>query len=185
MLNEFVTKHGQEPTILCLTDEDTACIRTFERTEVGECVKSRTMPGVFGIPMVFGAERTEFGFMNDLEKIVHVLNSMYVDDPAAMHALVANRVPCNQALADHTVVPVEQIPIPNDDAPQYSVGLLGILNGVVETLTGQRVAAKWLTSTDGRVPQFLGFTVAKPPCAPVILGAEVRKLGLDKGNYEK
>lgn len=36
-----------------------------------------------------------------------MLTAAYLKDPAAMHALLTNRVPCNQPLADDDFVVVE------------------------------------------------------------------------------
>lgn len=58
------------------------------------------------------------------KKIVDLLNSLIECDKNAVASLVANRVPCNSILADH---PTVQVGTMNGG---YSVGLLGILNGI-------------------------------------------------------
>ena len=55
---------------------------------------------------------------------IDVLNLILKADPAAAHALVEQRVPCNKALGDHPSVQVAQ----KDES--LTVGLLGVLNGI-------------------------------------------------------
>jgi len=65
--------------------------------------------------------------MPDLElaqKIVDMLNGALEMDKAAIAALIANRVPCRAALADHPTIQVAK------QHEGYHVGLLGILNGL-------------------------------------------------------
>lgn len=67
--------------------------------------------------------------------VVALLNEAVKLDPAAMHALVESRVPCNEALADHPTIQVSVYdertgePTPG----QFKVGILGILNGLFGT----------------------------------------------------
>ena len=58
------------------------------------------------------------------QRVVDYLNDLRERDPAAIHALVETRTPCNEALADH---PTCQVAI---EGSQASVGLLGVLNGL-------------------------------------------------------
>lgn len=66
--------------------------------------------------------------MNDskqlAQRIIEYLNSLLEVDRSAIAALVANHVPCNQALADHPTVQV------GAQGGGHHVGLLGILNGL-------------------------------------------------------
>jgi hypothetical protein len=55
---------------------------------------------------------------------VNVLNEALAADPVAVTALVAARVPCAEALADHESIQVSA------KEGVYSVGILGILNGI-------------------------------------------------------
>lgn len=80
----------------------------------------------------------------ELNLTVAALNAAFEADPNAIHALVCNRVPCNEALADDPFVVVEA-PAPLNtghrltDAPQslqmprphYQVGALGLINAVL------------------------------------------------------
>lgn len=61
------------------------------------------------------------------ENIRDLLNSAMKCDPVAIHALIVNRVPCNQALVEHPCVVVDDLGAPDRSV----VGLLGILNGLL------------------------------------------------------
>jgi hypothetical protein len=64
------------------------------------------------------------------DAIVAVLNQMLRADPGATHALIANRIPCNATLAAHPAVQVEA------RGDLFSVGMLGVLNGVAAAEDG-------------------------------------------------
>lgn len=55
-----------------------------------------------------------------------LLNELLKLDYDCVHALVANRVPCNKQLADHPTVQAQDY----SDDPKFRVGLLGFLNGL-------------------------------------------------------
>ncbi len=55
------------------------------------------------------------------------LNGLLQTDPEAVRALVETRVPCNEAMAQHPSVQVSV----DDGVEQRTVGLLGILNGLI------------------------------------------------------
>jgi hypothetical protein len=59
------------------------------------------------------------------EYIVNFMNELLEYDKNAIACLIANRVPCNEKLSDH---PTVQVMRQNDG---YTVGLLGILNGLI------------------------------------------------------
>lgn len=110
------------------------------------------------------------GMNTDIHTAVRVLNEAFVADPSAIHALLCNRVPCNLALADHPTVQVQANPV-IEDGKTWTVGLIGMLNGVLEPLTGQRVAAQW---EDGKL---LGFQVyIGSPAAPTALEQRVTEI---------
>lgn len=67
-----------------------------------------------------------------LDEAIEYLNELIKLDRVAMAALVANRVPCNQGLADH---PTAQVCAQHGG---YLVGMLGILNGLFGTLKDRR-----------------------------------------------
>jgi hypothetical protein len=62
-----------------------------------------------------------------VEEAVDYLNDLCDCDVAAMHALVCNRVPCGEALADHESCQV----LPQSDS--FFVGMLGVINGMFGT----------------------------------------------------
>jgi hypothetical protein len=59
-----------------------------------------------------------------VDDVIDYLNDLIQIDKPAVAALVANRVPCNEAMAQH---PTVQVAAQNDG---FHVGLLGILNGM-------------------------------------------------------
>ncbi len=92
---------------------------------------------------------------------IGVLNSAYEADPAAMHALICNRVPCNQTLADHPTIPVDVNLVATGES--HTVGMLGVINGICEEVTGKRVAVMFSDPPDdeGR-RKIVGFTEYSP-----------------------
>jgi hypothetical protein len=58
---------------------------------------------------------------------VRLLNEMIASDPAATTALLKHRETCNATLADHPTIIVA---VAADEKRGYSVGLLGVLNGL-------------------------------------------------------
>lgn len=61
-------------------------------------------------------------------KIVAFLNELLEIDRPAIAAIIANRVPCGAALADHATVQV----VPQHGG--FHVGMLGLLNGLCGTM---------------------------------------------------
>ena len=57
-----------------------------------------------------------------------------------------HRGSCNAALRDHPTIQVG-----GEDDNHCVVGLLGIINGIIEPLTGERIAASWNDD------KFIGF----------------------------
>lgn len=104
------------------------------------------------------------------QQIVDLLNEAVKRDPAAMHALVCNRVPVTEALRDHPTIEVDDIGTPG----HAKVGLLGILNGICR-IDGVTIASKWETvpndkklaegfTRDGATQQkFVGFVLLEKP----------------------
>jgi hypothetical protein len=95
--------------------------------------------------------------MSDIQKAIEVLNSAFAADPAAVHALICNRVPCNSALAEHPTVVVDNNRVIGGNS--HCVGALGLINGVISELTGKCIAVKFTQEVDdeGR-HMILGFT---------------------------
>lgn len=89
--------------------------------------------------------------MTDINIALKVLNEALIADPVAIETLINHRVLCNDALADHPNVQVRR-----DDRDGCSyVGLLGILNGVLEPMTGQRIAA--VEDDNGKLLEFIVY----------------------------
>lgn len=59
-----------------------------------------------------------------VEDAINLLNELLELDANAIGSLVANRVPCNQGIADHYSVPVEQ------RNGGFVIGMFGIINGL-------------------------------------------------------
>jgi hypothetical protein len=62
-----------------------------------------------------------------LAQALRFLNELVELDPEAVTALCENRVSCNEAVAQHESV---QVSAQGDNHKEYSVGLLGVLNGM-------------------------------------------------------
>lgn len=88
------------------------------------------------------------------------LNSAFAADPAAMAALISNRVPCNQALADHPYVVVDQHRTIVTEGGM--VGMLGILNGVLSAHGLPIVVAKWEAKEEDEWSKLVGFCGYRP-----------------------
>lgn len=90
-----------------------------------------------------------------------MLNEAFQRDPAAIHALVVNRVPCNDALANAPHIPVDRVSVPGTDI--FEVGFLGMLNAVLKLNDLPMIAGTWTTAPDssGRCT-FKGFTTYNP-----------------------
>lgn len=91
-----------------------------------------------------------------MSKTANALQAAFESDPNAMHALIVNRVPCNQLLADDPFVVVEQSPILPDG--NWQVGALGLVNAVLAANNLPLVACKFSSERDetGRA-KLLGF----------------------------
>ena len=100
-----------------------------------------------------------------------VLNDAYARDPAAIHALLCNRVPCNASLVDDPHVVCEHNGVTSQ--AHFTVGMLGVINGILTANGLPEVAAQWAISGDSRT--LLGFVDYVPPNACSFLSQE-RKL---------
>lgn len=66
------------------------------------------------------------------DHIINQLNEIARTDPTAMEWLIANRITCNEALANH---PTVQVLAPPGEKPK--VGMLGIINGIVGAISNE------------------------------------------------
>lgn len=76
-----------------------------------------------------------------------VLGDAFEKDPAAMNALLCNRVPCNNDLAEHPTIQTEKMPLKIE---QYAVGMLGVLNGILSIYCGDVIASRWSEEVDAK-----------------------------------
>lgn len=98
------------------------------------------------------------------EAMVDCLQSAFVADPNAMHSLVCNSVPCNQTLADHPHVVVNDVPVLTSSL--YRVSLMGVISGILDAAGLPKIAHKWsepIHEDGGR--EFLGFCRYQPAVA--------------------
>ena len=91
--------------------------------------------------------------MNNIQTIIDLLNDAYKCDPDAMQNLVKSRVNCNATLANHSTI---QVGVTKENS--YTVGLLGILNGIVGTQKDGKTG--WICAVyDDDYEMLLGFEV--------------------------
>ena len=89
-------------------------------------------------------------------KSVEALQGAFAKDANAIQALIVNRVPCNQALADDAFVVVDQpLTLP---AGNWQVGAIGLVNAVLAANGLPLIAVRFSDEpdTDGR-RRLLGF----------------------------
>lgn len=94
-----------------------------------------------------------------IDTFLRVLNEACAQDPVAIRSLIAYRVPCNGELSFHPTIQVHEEMVVDHGfyLPNYSVGLLGIINGICEEVTGKRIAAKWSEPDEFGKSELLGF----------------------------
>lgn len=73
------------------------------------------------------------------DEIADVLNDILLTDRTALQRLIRFRVECNYDLANHPTVQVAKSDKSLGEG-EYDVGLLGILNGILEPILGCYVA---------------------------------------------
>ena len=71
-------------------------------------------------------------------------------DREALGQLLEHRVACSLSTAEHPTVQVQ-----SGEEGRYEVGMLGILNSILETLTGKRIGAQF----DAESGELLGFSL--------------------------
>ena len=96
---------------------------------------------------------------NISERMLKTLNEALAADPTAIERLVEYRVSCNDRLADHPHVVVQD----NVVASGNSVGMMGILNGILSAAGLPKIAAQWETPDGLPIPpKLIGFCLYKP-----------------------
>lgn len=88
-----------------------------------------------------------------LESILNTLNEACQADKNAINQLCETRVPCNETLAEHPTVVVKE-----DNDGQTTIGLIGIINGICEKLTGLKVAGEYNAND-----KLVGFVAYRQP----------------------
>lgn len=92
-------------------------------------------------------------------KTVECLNKAFRRDPAVIYALICNRIPCSQELAEDPFILVDTIPVLDEKTPV--VGLMGVLNGVL-TANGMPNVAMIFSEPNARGQRkCVGFTDAQ------------------------
>jgi hypothetical protein len=81
-----------------------------------------------------------------MSKASEILQRAFEADPSAMHALLCNRVPCNDRLSDDPYVIVDKSPVLR--GCHFSVGMMGVLNGILVACDLPRVSSKWSADRD-------------------------------------
>jgi len=87
-----------------------------------------------------------------LDSILAILNEACKADGLAMGKLVEERVSCTDMLAEHPMIQVNC----NEHDGSYQVGIMGLINGICERLTGSIVAAV-MKEPEGIVLEFVQF----------------------------
>lgn len=115
--------------------------------------ESKSPPDCFIGNLLFRCTVLSFEKRN---KVVEVLTEAFRKDPNALHALIYNRVPCNEDLANDEFVQVDGTQtLPT---PMYQVGALGLINAVLAALNQPLVAVQFTDErdVDGRY-KIVGF----------------------------
>jgi hypothetical protein len=108
-------------------------------------------------------ELEKYDMRDDIRRAcIQLLNEAFKADPAAMHALIVNRVPCNKALAEHPLIPVSYNTVLNSPETTYYVGMLGIINGILDKVTGNTIFVQCGEDCYGDgFRRIIGFGIAK------------------------
>lgn len=90
------------------------------------------------------------------DTVIESLNAATRADELAMLSLLRFRCECNAEFAAHPTIQVMQEPLV--DGERYTVGILGVINCVLEELGQPLIAASWSDELDGDGrAKFLGF----------------------------
>ena len=90
---------------------------------------------------------------NIREKIIDCLNDALDRDREAITTMVKARTKCNEELAGHPTIVVEDA-----DDGSITVGFVGVLNGVLASIGEKKIASRWSdVFEDGGESEFLDF----------------------------
>src|SRR5687767_1323573 len=91
-------------------------------------------------------KKSEVSRLAQVHLAVDALNQAFEADPSAIWTLFNAYTPCNEALADHPTVQVIEKDVPTEVEGQtekrFTVGPLGLINGVIEAALGERICIK-------------------------------------------
>lgn len=86
---------------------------------------------------------------------IEVLQQAFNSDPNAIHSLICNHVPCNEALANDEFIPVEKVRVLESD--HFQIGALGLINGILTANNLPLVALKFSEKDETGRSKILGF----------------------------
>lgn len=89
--------------------------------------------------------------------ILKTMNEALEADPRATSRLVSSRTPCNPTMASHPTIQVF-----GEYRRLHSVGSLGLINGICESLTGHRIAAVYDDSRPDQIVRFVKYESKTP-----------------------
>lgn len=92
-------------------------------------------------------ERQEASPETVAQRGLDALNSALLTDPGAMYALITNRIPCTQALADDPFLVVSKLPTGTPDE-FFAIGMGGVLAGLFDAMGLPKIATEWSDDTD-------------------------------------
>lgn len=72
--------------------------------------------------------------VSQIDLVVEALNRIHKMDPQILPKLIMYHVPTTKAVADHPTIPVHL----NKNTTTYTVGLLGIINGIIKRRLDER-----------------------------------------------
>lgn len=90
------------------------------------------------------------------QDVCDILNDLLKRDYDAVASLINFHTPCNKALADHPTVQVRAYdPVTKEPTPgKYTVGVVGILNGLFPTRDEGYGILCYNMEDDGRITEF-------------------------------
>ena len=87
------------------------------------------------------------------QNAVDALNQAFSRDPEAISNLLAQRVTCNEGLADDPHVQVAE------SKGQFTLSAIGLINGVMVSIGAQKIAARF----DDKTEKLIGFCLYEEP----------------------
>lgn len=104
---------------------------------------------------------------------ISALNNAFKSDPKAIWTLFNAYTTCNEELANHPTVQVLAQEVEGKE--RFTVGTLGIINGVIEAALGHRICIMTSEPNDNGQRELLGFDIYKPEPVEAPVSAEVMK----------